>query len=194
MIALDCEMSGLDPKAHSILSIGAVDMDNLERSFYGECYLPEGKTFQKEALAINGFTEENIKPPLTPPLKGGEKSSLKELMQNLLEWVRECKEITLLGQNVSLDKEFLNQAFMESGMDFRFHYRVIDIHSVAVSQFMQNNIDIPKKENNRISLSLDTIAKKLGMPEEPRPHNALTGASYNAEIFQKLMSKSFLQK
>jgi len=37
MIVADIEATGLDPRKHSILSIGAVDFEHPERQFYGEC-------------------------------------------------------------------------------------------------------------------------------------------------------------
>jgi DNA polymerase III epsilon subunit-like protein len=128
MIALDCEMSGLDPVKHSILSIGAVDLENSKRSFYGECFLPENKTFQVEALAVNGFTEEQI--------FDKSKDSLKQLMEKFYEWLQGCSEKTLVGQNVSLDRAFLNTAFSETEVPFQFHYRVIDLHSVGCAMFL----------------------------------------------------------
>lgn len=178
MIALDCEMSGLDPLVHSILSIGAVDLEAPTRTFYGECYLPEQKTFQVEALAVNGFTEAQI--------FDKSKNSLKILMTKFHEWLQGCSEKTLVGQNVSLDRAFLNTAFMESGIPFQFHYRIVDIHSVAVGMFLRDGRDL-NIEDGRIKMSLDRIAEAVGLPEEPRPHNALTGATYNAEVFTRLV-------
>lgn len=183
MIALDCEMSGLDPLKHSILSIGAMDLENPKRTFYGECFLPEYKTFQVEALAVNGFTEEQI--------FNKNQDSLKDLMQNFYEWLQGCSEKTLVGQNVSLDRAFLNIAFTETEVPFQFHYRVIDIHSVAIGMFLRDERPL-NIEDGRIKMSLDKIAEYVGLPEEPRPHNALTGATYNAEVFNRLVYKKNL--
>lgn len=183
MIALDCEMSGLDPLIHSILSIGAVDLENPSRTFYGECYLPEQKTFQVEALAVNGFTESQI--------FDKSKDSLKSLMTKFYKWLQDCNEKTLVGQNVSLDRAFLNTAFIESEIPFQFHYRIVDIHSVAVGMFLRDGRDL-NIEDGRIKMSLDKIAEAVGLSEEPRPHNALTGATYNAEVFTRLVYKKNL--
>ena len=183
MIALDCEMSGLDPLIHSILSIGAVDLENPVRSFYGECFLPEQKSFQVEALAVNGFTAAQI--------ADKSKDSLKALMTKFYEWLQGCSEKTLVGQNVSLDRAFLNTAFAESQIPFQFHYRIVDIHSVAVGMFLRDGRDL-NIEDGRIKMSLDRIAEAVGLPEEPRPHNALTGATYNAEVFTRLVYKKKL--
>lgn len=183
MIALDCEMSGLNPLEHAILSIGALDLENPKRSFYGECFLPPNKTFQVEALAVNGFTEEQI--------FDKSKDSLKTLMEKFYEWLQGCAEKTLVGQNVSHDRAFLNTAFAESEVPFQFHYRIVDIHSVAVAMFLRDGRSL-NIEDGRIKMSLDKIAEAVGLPEEPRPHNALTGATYNAEVFTRLVYKKNL--
>ena len=61
MIALDIETSGIDAHKHSILSIGAIDMDNPGNRFYAECRAWDGAHIDQEALDINGFTEEEAK-------------------------------------------------------------------------------------------------------------------------------------
>lgn len=178
MIAVDCEMSGLDPKVNSILSIGAVDTENKSRRFYGECSMPLNKIADPVSLSINGFKEKDLQNP--------EKDSLKELMQKFYTWTMETNDRTLLGQNVSLDKEFLNTAFEESGIPFCFHYRVVDVHSVACGMFLKFGVPIVV-EDGKMRMSLDKISEILGMPREPRPHNGLNGALYNAEIFFRLV-------
>jgi len=60
MIVIDCEFSGLDFREHSLLSIGAIDFDNPTNTFYGECRLGGGATFDPVALQINGFSEDDI--------------------------------------------------------------------------------------------------------------------------------------
>lgn len=60
MIVVDIETTGLDPKNHSILSIGAIDMNNPENKFYGECQCEPGKMVSEQALKINGFTQESL--------------------------------------------------------------------------------------------------------------------------------------
>ena len=178
MIAVDCEMSGLDPRVNAILSIGAIDTENKSRRFYGECRMSDGKVADAVALSINGFREKDLQNP--------EKQTLKELMQDFYNWTMETSDRTLLGQNVFLDKEFLNIAFEEVGIPFCFHYRVVDIHSVACSMFLKYGVPIVV-EDGKMRMSLDKISEILGMPREPRPHNGLNGAMYNAEIFYRLV-------
>ena len=60
MIVVDGEFSGLDPNTHAILRLGAIDMNDPEREFYGECQLPDWATTHPIAMQINGFTDEQI--------------------------------------------------------------------------------------------------------------------------------------
>ena len=60
MIVADLETTGLDSRKHSILSIGAMDFENQENTFYGECRIRENSEIDEEALRVNGFTREKI--------------------------------------------------------------------------------------------------------------------------------------
>ena len=96
MIVFDMEMSGLDSSENGILSLGAVDFDNQDNIFYGECKLREGALVNKQALEINGFTLEQIK---------NNPKSEKELLKEFLKWVPNIEDKTLSGHNVHFDVE-----------------------------------------------------------------------------------------
>lgn len=49
----------------------------------------------------------------------------------------------------------------------------------------QQGIAAPEQDK-RSSISLDTALKYCGIPEEPKPHNALTGALCHAEVIARL--------
>ena len=114
------------------------------------------------------------------------KKSLKELMQEFYNWLQECEEYTIMGQNVFFDKYFLEDSFKSSGIDFRFPHRIVDIHTLAFYVAKSKNIEVEIK-NKKMNFSLRNIAIMLSLPTEPFPHNALTGAKYDAEIYMRLM-------
>jgi DNA polymerase III epsilon subunit-like protein len=186
MLAIDCEMTGLDPKRHAIISIGGVNLDNPEETFYGECRIFSGAEIDPAGLAVNGFSEAQC--------LDDSKDSETDLMQKLFDWMQKAENHTLVGQNVTLDKEFMNEAFVRCGIAFQFNHRVIDTHSVAYSRFLIEGRPIPvKTEKPKVSsLNLDEILKYTGIPEEPRPHNALTGAKVSAEAFSRMVFKKKL--
>lgn len=178
MIVADIEATGLDPHKHSILSIGAVDFGNPERQFYGECRMWEGASIMSDALAVNGFSKENCIDP--------RKQSLEELMNSFLKWVEQSDDKTLAGQNPSFDRDFLNSSFARSSIGWHFSFRTLDLNSMAYMDMIKRGLPIQHK-NDRADLSLDTILKYVGLPEEPKPHHGLTGAKMEAEAFSRLL-------
>ena len=56
MIVTDIETTGTNPDKHSILSIGAVDMNSPDNRFYAECKIWEGAHIDQTALEINDIT------------------------------------------------------------------------------------------------------------------------------------------
>jgi DNA polymerase III epsilon subunit-like protein len=181
MLSVDCEMTGLDPNTHAIVSIGAVDLRDKSRTFYGECRVFEGAQIDNAALGVNGFTREEC--------LDENKQSQEVLLNSFLEWVYESENYTLVGQNVAFDRLFLNKAFERCGIEFAFSHRVVDVHSIAYAEFLRTGRAIPVRgeKTHTSTLNLDEILQYVGIPEEPRPHNALTGAKVSAEAFHRLI-------
>jgi DNA polymerase III epsilon subunit-like protein len=181
MIAIDTEGSGIGPDTHSILSIGAVDMDNPTRQFYGECRVWEGAHINDEALAVNGFTREQI--------ADSSKPTEAELAQQFAAWAMECADRTFAAQNVAYDRDILEAAARRAGhTEWPFAHRTIDVHSLAwmhqVKRGLTPPVDPVKKHS---SLNLSAVLIYCGVPEEPKPHNALTGAKCHAEVISRLL-------
>lgn len=178
MIIVDAEMSGLDPRKHSIVSLGAVDFARPERQFYGECRIWDGAETDPEALAVNGFTEEQC--------RDKNRKSETELIKEFFLWIQEVSDKTIAGQNVSFDAQFLNQALIRAGIEWRFSFRTLDLHAVVYAQFLKEGREVPMK-GDQSGLSLDKILTAFGLPEEPKPHIALNGAKYEAEVFSRII-------
>ena len=178
MIVADIEATGIDFHKHSLLSIGAVEFEHPENQFYGECHMWEGASIMTDALTVNGFTKQECMDP--------KKHSLEELMQSFLHWVEQCDEKTLAGQNVSFDRDFLNDSFARAHIGWHFSYRTLDLHSMAYADMVKRGSSIPRK-NDRTDISTDAIFKYVGIPAEPKPHIGLNGAKYEAEAFSRLL-------
>ena len=185
MVVIDCEMTGLDPKKHSIVSVGAVDIENPERILYVECRAWQGAECDPEELGVNGFTKEQC--------FDENKKSLEDAMRKVHEWLQPIEDKTLAGQNVYLDMFFLNDSFTRAGIDFTFKYRILDIHTMAYVDHIKHNVTLPKKDG-QTALSLSPILRYVGIPVEPRPHNALTGAMVSAEAISRLIYNKPLLK
>lgn len=180
MLIVDTECSGLRPERHSIVSIGAFDFRNPENRFYGECRVFDGAHIMEEALAVNGFTEAEVTDP--------NKQSEAELIAAFLDWSQDLPERTLTGQNVSYDRNMLMAAAERAGLDWNLAYRTIDTHSLCWMHIIKAGNEPPvDAEHRRSSLTLDSILQYCGIPEEPKPHNALTGALCHGEVVSRLL-------
>lgn len=178
MIVLDVESSGVSPEVNSILSIGALDLDEPTNQFYGECRAWEGAHIEDEALAVNGFTRENIADP--------SKQSEAELVQAFIAWGTDRpNNRTFAGQNPSFDRDFVQAACKRAGIAFPFAHRTIDTHSLVWMHMTERGIEPPIK-NNHSAINLDAALTYCGVPSEPKPHNALTGAFAHAEVISRI--------
>ena len=186
MIVVDVETTGIDPRRHSIVSIGAIDFFNPENLFYQECRIWNGAEISKEALEINGFLEEEI--------KNSDKKSLEEVIKDFIKWTESIDETTLAGENPSFDRDFLKASAERYNIDWPLGYRTIDLHSLCYSHYLRRGLIPPTKEK-RTKLNTDAILKYAGLSAEPKPHNALTGAKMEAEAFSRLIfGKSLLEE
>ncbi|PJC56084.1 hypothetical protein CO026_02175 [Candidatus Kaiserbacteria bacterium CG_4_9_14_0_2_um_filter_41_32] len=180
MLILDIEASGTNYEKHSIVSIGAVDLDNPERRFYGECKIWDDAHIMDEALSVNGFTREQITDP--------NKMSEAELITQFLEWIEYLSNRTLAGQNVSFDRDMLRAAVGRAGLNWTLAYRTLDTHTMCYMHMVKQGINPPiDAEHKRSALDLDAILIYCGIPEEPKPHNALTGALSHTEVISRLL-------
>ena len=178
MIVVDVETTGLDPKKHSIVSIGAVDFSKPENQFYQECRIWDGAKVSPEALEVNGFSEEEVRDP--------HKKTLEEVIKGFFKWVEKLPEKTIAGQDPSFDKGFLKASAERCGIEWTLGHRTVDLHSICYFHHLKKGINPPTKEG-RTALNLDKIANYVGLPEEPKPHNALTGAKVEAEAFSRFV-------
>ncbi len=186
MIVVDLEMTGVDARKHSIVSIGAVDFKNPERQFYAECRIDDGAEIDPKGLEVNGFTEEQVKDKT-------KKSSL-EIVKDFLLWCQECEEKTIAGQNVFFDRDFLKAVMDKNNIMWPFKHRVVELHSVCYAHMLMHGKNPPISDSIS-ALNLDKEAKYAGLIEEPRPHNALTGAKFEAEVFSRILfGKNLLEE
>lgn len=180
MLVVDIEASGLSAHRDSILSIGAVDLDNPDNRFYGECRIWDGAHINDEALVINGFTREQATDP--------SKKSEGELVREFLEWSQHIADRTLTGQNPSFDRDYLREAANRADLAWDLAHRTIDTHSLCFMHMIKQGLTPPiDPQHRRSALDLDAILNYCGIPDEPVPHNALTGALSHAEVASRLL-------
>lgn len=181
MIVVDCEMTGLEPTLHSIVSVGAVDFDHPERQLHEECHAWNGAKIEDEALAVNGFTLEQVTDP--------GKQSEADLVHKFIAFADGMQDATLAGQNVFTDLYFLQKAAQRAKHTaWPFAHRIIDTHTLAWEHMVKRGVVPPIDAAKRHSaLNLEAVCRYAGIPEEPKPHNALNGAKVSAEVISRLL-------
>ncbi len=178
MLVVDVETTGLDTKECSILSIGALDFDNPSNQFYIECQVFSGARIAQQALEVNGFTEEQINDSSKPTVEGA--------VKKFLAWVETCSSKIIGGENSWFDREFLIHSCRRFGIKWPLNYaRSVDLHTTCYNHLLRRG-ESPEKDGLSI-LRLNSILEYTGLPQEPDPHNALTGAKMSAEAFSRLL-------
>ena len=180
MIVIDIEASGTEYAKHSIVAIGAFDFDRPDWRFYAECRIWDGAHINAESLAISAYTHEQVTDPTKKP-EG-------EIVREFLEWSEHMGDRTLAGQNVSFDRDFLKAAAQREGLSWDLAHRTIDTHTLCYMHMVKRGLVPPvDPEHRRSALNLDAILNYCGIPDEPEPHNALTGALSHGEVIARLL-------
>jgi DNA polymerase III epsilon subunit-like protein len=144
-----------------------------------ECRIWDGAHVMDEALAVNGFSREEIADPKKP--------TEADLTHAFKAWAEKIDERTFAGQNVSFDRDFMRAAAERAGhTDWPFAHRTLDTHTMCWMHMVERGIQ-PPVSNHRSALNMDAVLNYCGIPEEPSPHNALTGALSHAEMISRLL-------
>ncbi|MXN90457.1 3'-5' exonuclease [Flavobacterium sp. Sd200] len=165
-VVFDMETTGLDWKEDVILSVGAIGIvgNAIEVGDFLEVYIKQDK-FTPQSVALSGVIKsvEN------------EKVVEAEAMIQLLNFV---KDSTLVGHNVNLDIEMVNQALKRLDLG-RIKNPLMDTNAL-----FQRWKDLP----GDISTSLDELCDALNIDKSER--NTAWGNAYTtALIFLKLKKK-----
>lgn len=176
MIVVDVETTGLDARKHAIVSIGAIDLNNPSHQFYAECQVWPGAEITDGALKVNGFTREEVTHPA--------RKRPEDVLNDFLQWAQQCRNRTLGGMNVWFDTGFLKAACERYGVPWIFGYKYVDLYSLCFGHHVTRIP--PLLKDGLADLNTNVILKYVGLPEEPKPHNGLTGAKMEAEAFSRL--------
>lgn len=106
-IMVDVEADGPIPGDYSMISFGAVVVDDaLDKTFYGKCF-PISNSWIPEALAVSGFSREETEKFDDP----------KEVMQKFANWIAEVVDKSgrnrpfFISDNNGFDWQFINWYF-----------------------------------------------------------------------------------
>jgi len=162
-VSIDIEADGPIPSEYSMISIGAVIIeDSLEKTFYAELK-PVSKNFVPESLSISGFTREET-------LKFEEPN---KVMYRFKDWLNQnCKSKPyFISDNNGFDWQFVN---------WYFHY------FLGENPFGYNSSNL-RSLYQGLNVDMNVNFKHLRKTEHT--HNALDDAIGNAEVFLEIQNK-----
>jgi len=173
-VVIDTELTGLDEKKDSIVSIGAVKMIG------GKIEL--GNSFYR---LVNPKTALTVKSVLIHEITPSEVMQKPDIDSVLSEFLDFCGEDVIVGYCVSIDMEFLN---MEAGRinSHEIKNPVVDIQAIFEwalrKAALRNRGDMTMPQQYK----LYDIAKHFGISVSGA-HNAMIDAFITAQIFQRLI-------
>ena len=180
LLFLDTETGGLDPRSHSLLSLGLVVGDgprlthSLEILVRHEPYVVSAEGMKVNRIDLVRHSETALDPPVA-----------LAVLEVFLEqhFPHRCQPITLAGHNVGFDQAFLGAFLAGQGrsLEPRFSHRVVDTHSLAAGLRDAGRLPLA-------NLSSTALFAHFGIlvPEAQR-HTALGDALATFELYWKLV-------
>lgn len=179
MLVVDIETTSTNPYKGGIIEIGAIDFDDSSRTFHSYIQVPQSADISPGALEVNGALMEEIFDP-NRPYEG-------DVIREFLFWLRASKgDLTIAGINPTFDRDFLDKAFQRHEYFSPLTYRVVDLHSMVYEAYRRHGWTIPRNDQGASTLSSDWIMAYCGLPPEPKPHRAMTGAWYETEALHRI--------
>lgn len=168
-VSVDIEASGPIPGEFSLLSIGAVLVNQPQTTFYIELK-PEETRHDPEALAVTGFDIEELARDGVAP---------GAAMQKFAEWLSELcashQKPVFVGLNAAFDWSFVNYYFHKYCGENPFGFTALDIKAFFMGVV-----------GSRWDQTKSSQMEQLLHPKLKGTHNALEDARYQAELFRRL--------
>ena len=192
MIVLDIETSGVYTEKHGICEIAAMDFDNLENTFHGECRIDDDEGMLEQALKIIGKTEEE--------LRDKKRQSQKELLKGFFEWCKTVKVKNICSQNPFFDLQFISMKARKHLLETPLPYKSFDLHTIANVKYFEVYGEFLVKDNNS-DMGFTNVLNFCGLNDnrmsinqktneiikEGVPHDALNDTKLHAEAFSRLV-------
>jgi DNA polymerase III subunit epsilon len=174
-VVMDTELTGLDSKKDSIISVGAVVMQGgqirLGDTFY-EMASPE-TVMRSESIVVHGITPSEV----------ANKPDIGVVLDDFLKF---CAGAVVVGHFLSLDLAFVNKE-MKRLYSRQFLQPVAD--TLRVHEWMRDTGRSFGSQHNAGDENKDlfSLAKRYHIPVSAA-HNALMDAFITAQLFQRLLS------
>jgi DNA polymerase-3 subunit epsilon len=172
---LDTELTGLDLKKDSIVSIGAVRMKgariDIGDSFYRLIHPPNGMDHKN--ILIHGITPSEVE----------QKPAIDSVLDELSDY---CGESVIVGHFVSLDINFINKELKRTG---RKKLKNAAVDTCKIYEWIKSNEGSFSRHYSarRDELDLYSLAREYNISFD-EGHNALSDAFITAQLFQRFLS------
>jgi DNA polymerase-3 subunit epsilon len=173
-VVFDTELTGLDFKRDSIISIGAVRMEGLRiypsRTFY--CLVKPECELKRDGIVIHEITPEDLKGAEAPETA-------------LNDFVTFAGDAVLVGHFAFIDINFINRALRKCyGM--KIQNPVVD--TFQIHEWIYENDSHFARHHHGMTIKKDlfSIAKTYGITVKTA-HNALIDAYLTAQLFQRFL-------
>lgn len=170
-VVLDCELTGLDPLTASIVSVGAVSVDQ------GEIVLADSFDelirirFNTSAVTVHGVTREES-------LAG---RRVEDVMEDLLTYLGPA---VIVGHHIGFDLAALNEVGKKF-FDMELPNRSMDTMRLAIALEREGLLDAEERSD----FSLDGLLRRFSIEPHDR-HTAAGDAFLTAQVFQRLLARA----
>ena len=173
LLFTDLEFSGLDPQTHEILEIAIIrEIDGIVQNTYHTLVKPVHiGNADPVGLKMNGYA--------ALPSRWHNAPLFEEVADSLAAF---CQGGTFVGQNISADVLFLQEAFKQIGMPGAIDYRPGDAHKIDVAVLSHEHL-VPCGLS---STSLDKVRAFLGWSSEGA-HTAMVDAQDARRLYHLLL-------
>lgn len=187
---VDTETTGIDPRKHGIIQIGAlIEIDGEtkeELDFKIQPFVTD--VTEEEALKIHNISQETIE-TYTPPRQIYRQ--LIAIMDKYVDRFDKQDKFHFIGYNARFDSDMLREWFKKCGDVYFgswFFFPPIDVMNLAAFQCMEKRATL---EN----FKLETVVNKgFGLKlEETSLHDALADIRLTRKLF-RLLKKGFLKE
>jgi len=173
-VAFDTELTGLDFKQDSIISIGAVKLQ-------GATILP-GKTFYR---LVKPECELKRKSVVVHELTHTDLECAEDLLEVIGDFVNFIDDAVLIGHFVHIDLNFVNKPLQQA---FSVSLKNPALDTATLHDWLYDNDSRFAKHYQGMTLKSDlfSMAKKYGV-EGSKSHNSFSDAYITAQLFQRFV-------